>query len=68
MIKIDFENTDKATGLTLKDAILLTDEEAAALGDGGIEAMKATRLANYVAYITAPPAPEEETPPPDTEG
>jgi len=52
MIKIDFELTDKATGLTLKDAILLTDEEAVALGDDGIEAMQATRLANYVAFVT----------------
>jgi len=68
MIKIDFESTDEATGLTLVDALLLTDAEVAELGEAGIEAMKATRLANYVAYITAPPAPEEETPPPDTEG
>ena len=52
MIKIDFENTDEATGLTLVDALLLTDTEVAELGEAGIEAMKATRLANYVAFVT----------------
>ena len=60
MQKTDFTLTDKATGLTLKDALHLTDAEVAELGEDGIEAMKATRLANYVAVVTAPPVEPEE--------
>jgi len=63
MIKLDFTITDGK--YSFSDALHLDDDPG--LSDAELGAMKQSRFDNWIAIITALP-PEEETPPPDTEG
>lgn len=61
-MKIDFTMSNDQ--YSFSDALHLPDDHG--LTDAEIEAMKQARFDNWLAIITA--VPEEETPPPDTEG
>ena len=50
-IKIEFERS--FGGMVFRDALLLTDEELAALSPEQIEAMKDARFQNWVASLSA---------------
>lgn len=52
-MKIDFERT--RDGMTLRDSLSLTADEAASLTDEQIEAMKDARFEAWLAAVTAPP-------------
>lgn len=52
-MKIDFERT--RDGMTLRDSLSLTPDEAASLTDEQIEAMKDARFEAWFASVTAPP-------------
>lgn len=55
--------------LVLSDAIVLSDEEAAELGEEDIELMKEQRYQEWLALVTAEPQDaSEQAPPVDEEG
>ena len=59
-VQIIFEHTDETTGLFLRDAIWLPQSQYDTMIPSDIDAIKQTRIDNWVSHVNTPPTDSTE--------